>query len=503
MSILIKGARILSMDRARDSKPFIADILIEADRISRVGERLEARDASVIDGRNRLVIPGLVNAHAHSSQNLTRGRFPSMPLEVFMLYCVPLDRAFSLPPRLVYLRSLLLGIEALKSGVTCLLDDVAELPTQDLAQLEAVFEAYDDLGIRANISGHVINKPYLDTLPYTDEIFPDELRREFHSVDPPTTESYLEFSEEAVRRFHGRAGRLRYVVAPSGPQRCTEDLLVAASEFSKRHDAPYHIHVLETKVQLVTAREFYGGSFVEYLHGLGALHERVTMAHTIWVTDDDIELMAESGCSIAHNPICNLRMGSGVAPLRKLLDANVNVALGTDQLNGNDRGPIFDVMHVAGLVHNLTSWEYPGWPSADEIFWAATSGGARSVGLADEIGSIEAGKCADLAILSLDSPRFTPLNDPVIHLVYAESGASVETVIVAGEVVVDRGALTRVDERAVIEEVRGRYPEYVAQQERMESMSRELEPYFAEMYRRCVAQEVELERVLTREGGLT
>jgi 5-methylthioadenosine/S-adenosylhomocysteine deaminase len=498
MSILIKGATVLAMDAEHGSNPFTGDILVDGDRIAQVGQGLEAAGAEVIDGRNRLVIPGLVNAHAHSSQNLTRGRFPSMPLEVFMLYCVPLDRAFSLPPRLVYLRSLLLGIESLKSGVTCLLDDVAELPTQDLAQLEAVFDAYDDLGIRANVSGHVINKPYLDTLPYTEEIFPEEMRREFHSVDPPTTESYIEFSEEAVRRFHGRAGRLRYVVAPSGPQRCTEDLLVAASEFSKRHDTPYHIHVLETKVQLVTAREFYGGSFVEFLHVLGALHERVTMAHTIWVTDDDIGLMAQSGCSIAHNPICNLRMGSGVAPVRKLIDADINVALGTDQLNGNDRGPIFDVMHVAGLIHNVTSWDYPSWPSAGEIFRAATVGGAKSVGLGNEIGRIEKGKRADLSILSLDSPRFTPLNDAVTHLVYAESGASVETVLVDGEVVVRDRQVSRVDEREVLDEVRARYPEYLAQQERMEAMSRELEPYFAEMYRRCVEQEVELDRVLTR-----
>jgi 5-methylthioadenosine/S-adenosylhomocysteine deaminase len=499
MSILVKGATLVAQDEQHGSKPFQADVLIEGDRIAKVGEGLDASDAEVIDARGKLVIPGLVNAHAHSSQNLTRGRFPSMPLEVFLLYCVPLDRAFALPPRLVYLRSLLLGIESLKSGVTCLLDDVAELPSQTMDQLEAVFDAYDDLGIRANVSGHVINKPYLDTLPYSDEIFPEEVRRDFHSVDPPTTQSYLEFSEEAVRRFHGRAGRLRYVVAPSGPQRCTEDLLVAASDFSKRHDVPYHIHVLETKVQLVTAREFHGKSFVEYLHGLGTLHERTTMAHTIWVTDDDIELMAESGCSIAHNPICNLRMGSGIAPLRKLIDAGVNVALGTDQLNGNDRGPVFDVMHVAGLVHNVTSWDYGSWPSAGEIFHAATLGGARCVG--SDIGSIEAGKLADLSILSLDSPRLTPLNEPVVQLVYAENGASVETVVVNGQVVVSDRQVTRVDELEVLEEVRGRYPEYLAQQERMEAMSRELEPYFAELYRRCVEQEADLDRVLTRAGA--
>lgn len=490
MAILIKNATIVAMDEANGSKPFSADILVKEGRIAKISEGIEASGAETIDGRNRLVIPGLVNAHAHSSQSLTRGRFESMPLEVFGLYCLPFDRAPGLPPRLVYLRSLLLGMESLKSGVTCLLDDVFEVPTQSMAQLEAVFEAYDDLGIRANVTGHVMNKHYLDSLPYTDEIFPEEVRRELRSVEPPTTQSYLEFSEEAVRRFHDRAGRLRYVVAPSGPQRCTADLLIAASEFSKRHDAPYHIHVLETKVQLVTARELSVRSFVEYLDELGVLHDRVTMAHTIWVTDDDIELMARSGCSMAHNPICNLRMGSGVAPIRKLIDMGVNVALGTDALNSNDRGPIFDVMHVAGLIHNVTSWDYEQWPSAGEIFRAATIGGAKSVGLGGEIGSIEEGKVADLAILSLDSARFTPLNEPVVHLVYAESGASVETVLVNGEIVVRDRQVTRVDEREVIEEVRGRFPEFLAQQERLEAMNREFVPYFAEMYRRCAEQEV-------------
>jgi cytosine/adenosine deaminase-related metal-dependent hydrolase len=189
-------------------------------------------------------------------------------------------------------------------------------------------------------------------------------------------------------------------------------------------------------------------------------------------------------------------MGSGIAPLRKLLDAGVNVALGTDQLNGNDRGPIFDVMHLAGLVHNLTTWDYERWPTAPEILRAGTVGGARSVGLGGEIGSIEPGRKADLALLSLDNLRMTPFNDAATHLVYAESGASVETVLVNGEVVVRDGRVTKVDEQAVIDEVRGRYPEYLAQQEKMEAMSRELEPYFAEMYRRCVEREVELQRVL-------
>jgi 5-methylthioadenosine/S-adenosylhomocysteine deaminase len=495
--ILVKGATIVAMDEAHGTKPFTGDVLVDGAKIVKVSGRIEARGAEVIDGQNRLLIPGLINAHAHSNQSLTRGRFPSMPLEIFAIYCLP--RGFVVSPRLAYLRSLLLGMESLKSGVTCLLDDccIFDDPIQSMEQLDAVFQAYDDLGIRANVTGHIVNKPYFASLPYADEIFPEKVRRSFAAMKLPTTASYIEFSEEAMRRFHGRANRLRYCVAPSGPQRCTEDLLVEVSQFSRRHGLPYHIHVLESKVQLVTAREQLAGrSFVEYLDSLGVLHKHVTMAHVVWVTDDDIGLMARADCSIVHNPICNLRLGSGVAPIRQLIDAGVNVALGTDELDANDRGPLFDVMHIAGLIHNLTSWDYERWPEAGEIFHAATIGGAKSVGLQSEIGSIEEGKRADLALLSLDSPRFTPLNDPVVHLVYAENGASVETVLVDGKVVVRHHELVQVSEHDVLDEVRQHYPQYMAEQERMEAMNCELDPYFAEMYRRCVEQEVGLQRVI-------
>ena len=207
-----------------------------------------------------------------------------------------------------------------------------------------------------------------------------------------------------MQRFHGRAGRLRYVVAPSGPQRCTDDLLLAAAEFADEHDTAYHIHVLETKVQLITGRELYGKTLVQHLHDTGTLRERVTMAHGIWITDDDIELMADAGCSVAHNPICNLRIGAGVAPLRKLLDKGINIALGTDEIDCNDSSRIFDVMHVAGLIHNVALVDYDEWPTAAEIVRAGTLGGARSVMLQDHIGSIEPGKKADLIVLDLDSP---------------------------------------------------------------------------------------------------
>lgn len=495
MSTLIHDATVVAVDETHGTTPFRADVLIDGDAITAVGPDLDARGAEVIDGSRRIVMPGLVNAHFHSSRNFLRGRWPGRPLEALMLYAYPFDPAFAMSPDLVHLRTLLVAVESLRSGVTCLLDDVIELPTQELDQLEAVFRAYDDVGIRANCSGHVINKLFTETLPYASEIFPDELVETFRGAPPPTTEEFLAFSEEAVQRFHGRAGRLRYVVAPSGPQRCTDDLLLAAAEFADEHDTAYHIHVLETKVQLITGRELYGKTLVQHLHDTGTLRERVTMAHAIWITDDDIELMADAGCSVAHNPICNLRIGAGVAPLRKLFDKGINIALGTDEIDCNDSSRIFDVMHVAGLVHNVALVDYDEWPTAAEIVRAATLGGARSVMLQDQIGSIEPGKKADLIVLDLDSPSFRPLNDPLVHLVYAENGSSVEHVIVNGEFVVRDRRLTRVDEDALFEELGERLDDFRERQDRWEETARRFEPYVKELYMRCMAEDVGLDRL--------
>jgi 5-methylthioadenosine/S-adenosylhomocysteine deaminase len=494
MPILIQNATVIAIDDEHGTAPFAADIRVEGDRIEAIGPDLPVGDAEVIDAHRRLAIPGLINSHFHSNQNFLRGRYPSRPLELMMLYAYPFDPTLAVSPELVHLRTLAVAIESLKSGVTCLLDDCAELPGQDLGQLSAMFGAYEESGIRANCSGHVMNRPFMDTLPYAERFLPDELAALFHAAPPPTTEAYLEFAAEAVSRFHGRP-RQRFVVAPSGPQRCTEDLLGAAAEFAERHDTAYHTHVLETKVQLITGRELYGKSLVRLLHDTGALSDRLTMAHAIWITEEDIELMVASGCSVAHNPVCNLRIGSGIAPLRDLLTAGVNVALGTDEIDCNDSGRLFDVIKAAGLVHNISDYDYELWPTAAEILRAATMGGARSVCLEHEIGSLTPGKKADIVLLDLDAWPFTPLNDPCVHLVYSENGSSVTDVLVDGEVVLRDRALTRIDEAQVMAEIALRAPDYLAARDRWEAVAREYEPYMKALYMHCMEQDTELDRL--------
>jgi 5-methylthioadenosine/S-adenosylhomocysteine deaminase len=487
---LFTNATLLSMKDRTAIAPETADVLVDGDRIAEVRVGIDRSSADrIVDASDLLLMPGMVNAHIHTEQNTFRGRYPGLPLEILMLYAYPLTGAVPLDAELIRLRTLLGAIESLKSGVTCLLDDVMEVPHQGLEQLGSVFGAYDEAGIRANVSGHVMNRAFFETIPYLEETLPDRLKQKFLRIPPLVLGDYMQFCQEAVTRFHGSSGgRLRYVVAPSGPQRCTEELLGTVAQFSRDVGVPFHIHILETRTQRVTGNRLYGRSLIKLMADLDALHERTSIAHAIWIDDDDIGLIAEHGASVAHNPVCNLRIGSGVAPLRSLLDAGVNVALGTDGISSNDSCRLFDVMKVAGMIHTLATDQYDQWPTASEILWAATRGGARAVGLDDEIGSLEPGKKADLVAIDLCTSAFVPVNDVRNQLVYAENGSSVKLVMVDGEVVVEDGACTKLDEAEVLREARTLLGAWLEQHALVEDDARELEPFFRAVYERCVGE---------------
>jgi 5-methylthioadenosine/S-adenosylhomocysteine deaminase len=497
MRTLFQDVTVMAMDDEHGSEPFTADVLVARDRIAQVaapGSVAPEANDTVIPGRDRLLTPGLINAHLHSWEALLRGRYDNLPLELWMLLSYPILGLEPLPERVIHLRTQMVAIESLKNGVTCVLDDVIESPGQSLEALGAVFDAYEQAGIRANCSGNIINRHLTDTIPFANELLPDEVLARVHAQPPPTTEHYLEFSREALRRFDGRAGRLRYAIAPSGPQRCTEDLLVAADELSREHDTTYHIHVLETKVQAVTGHELYGDTLVGYLDGLGVLSERATLAHGIWLTDGDIEALADAGASVAHNAISNQKLGAGIAPLRKLLDAGVNVALGSDGLCSSDSARMFDVIKAAALLHKVTTPDYEQWPTATEILWAATRGGARSMRLEGVTGAVAPGLKADLVLFDLRTLNFTPRNDLRNHLVHSENGSSIEQVMVDGRVVVRDGVCTDIAEDAVLEELRELAPEFLARHARAEEITRVFAPAFAEIHRRCCATPLPINR---------
>ncbi|MBM7067207.1 amidohydrolase family protein [Actibacterium sp. 188UL27-1] len=495
MSIAITGAEILVLDADHGAKPFTADLLIQGDRIIAIGPDLDLSQADqTIDGRGKLVMPGLVNAHMHSPEALYKGRYDNMPLEVWMLYAYPILGAQVLSPRLVYLRTALCAIESLKSGTTCVTDDVYESPHQTPEQLDAVFQAYDDVGLRATISGHIVDRPFLDTIPFVRDFVGPDLAAQADALGTGDAKAWLAHCKEAFTRHHGRSGRLNFMVAPSAPQRCTVDLMQAAMELAEAHDAPFHTHILETKMQAVTGPEFYGETLIAYMHRHGLLRERTTIAHSIWVTDPDIELMGDARCSIAHNVISNQKLGAGVAPVRRLLDAGVNVALGSDGVSTSDTTRMFAVMHAAGLIHNVQTPDTAYWLSAPEILRAATSGGAKSACL-PKTGTLEAGHKADMLVIDLATVPFTPRNNIANHLVYCETGSSITHAIVGGQIMAQDGTCLHVDEAALLAELREEMPAFLAQHTKTEAMNQAFEAAFWQAHKKANACDIGLHRL--------
>ena len=235
---------------------------------------------------------------------------------------------------------------------------------------------------------------------------------------------------------------------------------------------PNHSNVLETKTQAVTGHRLYGKSLIAYMKDMELLGPHTTIAHGVWVDDDDIDMLGEARCFVVHNSIANRKLGSGVAPVRRLMPAGVNVAPGSDGASSNDTVRLFDVMRVAALVHSVTGCHHDDWLAAIEVLSMATRNGAASAGLQQVTGSLETGKSADLPVLDLNALAFTPRNKLPHHLVYAENGSAIETVMIAGETVYAQGRLCKISEEDILAEIREQTPAILADHAIIEKTNR-------------------------------
>jgi 5-methylthioadenosine/S-adenosylhomocysteine deaminase len=490
MSTLIRQASILTLEGPNGTTPFTGDILVADGKIVGLDKQLPQTEVTtIIDGSGKLVMPGLVDAHFHSGDAFLRGRYEKVPLELWMLYCYPIILGPSVSERLLYLRSALVAMQALKNGITTMSDDFIDRPFQSLERLGTVFQAYDDAGIRANVSCSIADLNVFDTMAGARDLIPDELQAANNRPRVPV-DVYVDFCRSAFATLHGRSDRLRLMLGPSGPQRCSPELMQACSSLANEHGVPLHTHLLETRMQAVTAQHMYGKTLVEHMKAIGALTPHVCGAHGIWLSNSDIDLLGEAGCSIVHNALSNLKLGSGVARVRQLLNAGVNVALGTDGYCASESARMFEVMKVAATLQNVQSTDYGAWLAAGEILSAATLNGARSARLGDEVGSLKAGKRADMISLDLAAHSFFPPGDIAKQLVYSENGSSLEWVMVQGEIVVDKGRPTRLDERSILAELADLVPPYLRAYAETEQANRAYEPYFAELLRRGASVEL-------------
>jgi cytosine/adenosine deaminase-related metal-dependent hydrolase len=488
--LLIRDATLLTLDA---SNRLIADghVLVDGERIALVAEGPPPPGLiadRVLDGRQRLVLPGLVNCHLHSHENFNRGRLDNLPHNVWMLYARPPLLGATPGPEEVYLRTMLGCLEMLRSGVTLAVDDVVHLPPTDLGAFEAVVRAYREAGMRAVVTATTVDRPYHLTLPWAEEVLPPALQREFEARPRPTIGELVAFARRCTEVCG--SGHVRFALSPSAPQRCSGELLEALHEVQCETALPLIVHVLETRLQVVTGRLFYGRSMVAHLEALGLLGPRTALVHCVWVDDDDIRRVAATGATVFHNPSSNLKLGSGVAPARALLRAGIPVGLGTDGMGSNDCQNLFEEMRLAAFVSKISSPRYDEWLTAGEVLRMATRGGLGALGLAGDLGAIEVGRLADLVMLDLGGVAFTPRHDVVRQVVYAERGGGVRTVVIGGRIVMEDGVVTTVDEPKLLAEIRSAADRLHAAGEPGWSRSRELEPYFAEIYRRAASMPV-------------
>ena len=502
-ALLICNAHVLTLDDARHEWP-CADVVVDGARIAAIGPGAAAAwlgpVARRIEAQGLLAMPGLINAHFHSPGNLMKGCLDGMPLELFMLYEVPplAEGAGSGDAgRLTYVRTQLGAVEMLRRGITAVHDDAYHVPVATREGIDAIMQAYADVGIRATVAIDQPDVVEYDKVPFLEELLSPQQRAAMDSAPRQSGAELLALYRHLIERWHGAAdGRLAAAVSCSAPQRVTDAYFHGLSSLSRAHDLPFNIHILETRLQRVLGSHKYGKSLVRHVHDLGLLDERMMVIHAIWVDAQDIELLARAGCSVAHNPVCNLRLGSGVMPWRALREAGVPLCLGTDEMNTDDTVNLWAVAKTAALLQTLTDADDRHWPRAAEFLHAATRGGARALRRAGDLGQLAVGAAADLILLDLDTHAFTPLNDLTRQLVYCEDGSSVRTTIVHGEIVYESGRVTTVDERALRAEARALMAGYREQLADADRLAATLEPAYRAMLERAARVPVDLMRRL-------
>jgi 5-methylthioadenosine/S-adenosylhomocysteine deaminase len=450
-SIVIENAAILTLDEA-DRFIERGNIAIEGNSISSIGNtNVKAR--RVIDGSRFLAVPGFVNAHTHSPGAFSAGTQDSASHPAFM-WLNQADTS-NRTPREVYVSAMLNAAQMLRAGVTTAID---HFPAQNFGpqDVAAAVQAYRDSGMRMVLGLRVFDDDFADIFP-ADKPLPPDLAADLARLKPLPPKPLAEtraLIEDSIARYHDPDGRLSVFPSPTNPVRCSDELLVMCRDIAERHDLGIHTHLLESKIQTAVAQRRYGCTMVQHLERLGLLSSRLSCAHTIWIEAEDIGRMARHGAVVVHNPESNLKLGTGIAPIAQMLEAGVAVAIGTDGAVTNDNLVVHEAIRLAAMLGRTSQRERSRWISARQALAMATSGGAKAVRMAERIGRIAPGYRADIVLYDLDTPAWTPLNDPVQQMVFAETGSSVHTVIVDGELAVDGGKVTAFDERAVIAEAK-------------------------------------------------
>jgi len=424
LKTLIKDALIITMNKQGTIEQ--GNLLVEDDRISYLGPDQPEADR-VISGRDKLLIPGLVQTHVHLPQALFRGQADDLELLAWLKERIwPLEGAHD--PESVYYSAMLGLSELILGGTTSIVD------METVHHTGAALEAIRESGIRA-----ICGKAMMD---YGDDI-PASLKE--------STEQSLQQSVDLLEKWHCREnGRIQYAFTPRFVLSCSETLLKEIVALSTAYKVRIHSHASENKSEIELVESKKGMKNIHYLDHLGLASPRLILAHCIWVDDAELAVLKDQQVKVAHCPASNVKLASGLAPVPQMLERGISVSLGADGAPCNNNLDIFQEMRLAALIQKPLHG--PTAMPAREVFRMATMGGAEAMGLDEEIGSIEAGKKADLALVSMAGVHANPVSaaDPYSLLVYALRSSDVEMTMVEGRILMENRALKTIEQERII-----------------------------------------------------
>ena len=419
-TILIKNAFILSPN-FEDKKQ---SLLIKDDLIAEISDEIDETNVDkIIDAEGKILLPGLVNTHTHLSMTLFRGLADDLSLDSWLNdHIWPMEA--NLNGDYCYIGALLGAVELIKSGTTTFSDMYF--------YMEDVARAVEEAGIRAVLSYGMID-------------FGDAERRENEIKENLTL----------FENCNGMAdGRIKVFFGPHSPYTASEELLVKVRELADEYGMGIHIHVSETQKEINDVSEEKGLRPFEYLDKIGLLGPDVVAAHSVWLSDEEIEIIKKNDVKVSHNPCSNMKLASGIAPVSKLIEKGVCVSIGTDGASSNNNLDLIEELKTASLLQKVSTLD-PKVLTSDEAIAMGTINGARTLGLEDEIGSIEVGKKADIILIDTNCANMVPDSSSLSsNVIYSANGSNVDTTICNGKILMENKKLTVLNEQEIYDKAR-------------------------------------------------
>jgi 5-methylthioadenosine/S-adenosylhomocysteine deaminase len=448
--LIIRDGRVLDLEGRRAE---LADLLIEDGTIRSIGApgMAAAGDAEPISAADRLLMPGLVNGHTHGHGGLGKGLVADrVPLELFLSAAGAINGNRSVEEK--YLSAAVCAVEMVRRGCTAAYDLTVEFPLPSVEGIGAVAQAYEDVGMRAVVAPMMADRSLFQALPGLVESIPDHVAGDVRRMVAEPYPASITACRAILQGWRHDRGRIRPAIAPTIPLHCSDDFWFACRDLARDYDVRLQTHLAETKTQAVIGLKKYGKSLTAHLAELGVLEERFSAAHAIWIDNDDIARLADAGCGAIHNPMSNLRIGSGVAPVRAMLSRGLRVGVGTDGANTSDGQNMFEATRLAAFLSRIATPDYAQWLSVEEAMRMATTGSLSILGFTD-VGRLAPGYKADIVFLDLGHITYMPLRDPLLQVVFAESGAAVDSVMIDGKFVLRAGKLLTLDEKKLRRDV--------------------------------------------------